>query len=169
MSENRKRPSATNESRTDAQTQTCLSGDRGTGRSGIVRRRVSGAQGVLHAGKDVRGSIEQHQGCDRSLFGRIEGKWAIRSRTTGDHQRPPRRGDGMNSLPMLKPRELIRALEKAGFGVVRKSRGSHWQLSHPDGRRTTIAVHRGRDIGPGLLRKILRGAELTVDELMGLL
>ena len=71
----------------------------------------------------------------------------------------------MTALPNLKPRELIRALEKLAFVVVRKSKGSHWQLAHPDGRRTTIPVHKGKDIGPGLLRKILRDCELTVDQL----
>ncbi len=75
----------------------------------------------------------------------------------------------MSAMPMLKPRELVRALEKAGFRVIRKSKGSHWQLEHADGRRTTIPVHKGRDIGPGLLRKILRDCELTVDDLRDML
>jgi predicted RNA binding protein YcfA (HicA-like mRNA interferase family) len=43
-----------------------------------------------------------------------------------------------------------------GFRLLRKSKGSHWQYEHPDGRRTTIPVHKGQDIGPGLLRKIMR-------------
>jgi len=68
-------------------------------------------------------------------------------------------------LPVVKPRELIRALERMGFRLLRKSKGSHWQFEHPDGRRTTIPVHRGRDIGPGLLRKILRDVEIDADEL----
>lgn len=68
-------------------------------------------------------------------------------------------------LPALKPRELIRALERMGFRLLRKSKGSHWQFEHPDGRRTTIPVHKGRDIGPGLLRKILRDIETDAEEL----
>ena len=47
-----------------------------------------------------------------------------------------------------------------GFRLLRKSKGSHWQVEHPDGRRTTVPVHKGRDIGPGLLRKILRDIEM---------
>lgn len=70
-----------------------------------------------------------------------------------------------SELPILKPRELIRALERMGFRLMRKSRGSHWQFEHPDGRRTTVPVHKGRDIGPGLLRKILRDIELAPEEL----
>jgi predicted RNA binding protein YcfA (HicA-like mRNA interferase family) len=60
---------------------------------------------------------------------------------------------------------LIRALERIGFCLLRKSKGSHWQFEHPDGRRTTIPVHKGRDIGPGLLRKILRDVEMDAEEL----
>jgi predicted RNA binding protein YcfA (HicA-like mRNA interferase family) len=70
-----------------------------------------------------------------------------------------------SGLPILKPRELVRALERMGFRLLRKSKGAHWQLEHADGRRTTVPVHKGRDIGPGLLRKILRDIELDVDEL----
>jgi len=68
-------------------------------------------------------------------------------------------------VPILKPRELARALERMGFRLLRKSKGSHWQLEHPDGRRTTVPFHAGRDIGPGLLRKILRDIEVDADEL----
>jgi predicted RNA binding protein YcfA (HicA-like mRNA interferase family) len=66
---------------------------------------------------------------------------------------------------MLKPRELIRALERMGFDLLRKSRGAHQQFEHPDGRRTTVPMHKGRDVGPGLLRKILRDIEIDANEL----
>lgn len=75
----------------------------------------------------------------------------------------------MSGLPVVKPRELVRALERLGFLVVRKSKGSHWQLEHSDGRRTTVPMHKGKDIGPGLLRKILRDTELSADSLRNLL
>ena len=65
----------------------------------------------------------------------------------------------------MKPRDLIRALERMGFRLLRKSKGSHWQYEHPDGRRTTVPVHRGRDIGPGLIRKILRDIEMDRQDL----
>jgi predicted RNA binding protein YcfA (HicA-like mRNA interferase family) len=45
------------------------------------------------------------------------------------------------------------------------SKGSHRQLEHPDGRRTTVPMHKGRDLGPGLLRKILRDCELDAEDL----
>jgi predicted RNA binding protein YcfA (HicA-like mRNA interferase family) len=57
----------------------------------------------------------------------------------------------MPPLPMVKARELIRTLEKAGFAIVRQ-RGSHARLEHKDGRMATVPVHPGQDIGRGLLR-----------------
>jgi predicted RNA binding protein YcfA (HicA-like mRNA interferase family) len=58
-------------------------------------------------------------------------------------------------LPALTGAEVIRALERAGFAVVRV-RSNHHFLRHPDGRRTVMAAHAGKTIGPGLLSKILR-------------
>jgi predicted RNA binding protein YcfA (HicA-like mRNA interferase family) len=74
----------------------------------------------------------------------------------------------MTRLPRLKGKDLVRALERAGFNVDRR-RGSHIFLKHPDGRVTTVPVHSGETIGPGLLRAILRDVELSVEVLMGLL
>ena len=74
----------------------------------------------------------------------------------------------MPRLPVLKATELIGALERAGFQVTRQ-KGSHVRLKHPDGRVVTVPVHFGRDIGRGLLRKVIRDAELTRDEFVALL
>ena len=71
----------------------------------------------------------------------------------------------MTRLPRLKGKELIRTLEKLGFEIVR-TRGSHFLLRHPDGRTTTVPVHAGEVLGPGLLRSILRDVELTAEDLM---
>ena len=65
---------------------------------------------------------------------------------------------------ILRAREVVRALERMGFRLLRKSSGSHWQFEHPDGRRTTVPVHKGRDLGPGLLRKILRDIEVDLED-----
>jgi predicted RNA binding protein YcfA (HicA-like mRNA interferase family) len=73
----------------------------------------------------------------------------------------------MTRLPRLKGKELVRALERAGFTGYR-TRGSHVFLRHPDGRTTTVPIHSGETIGPGLLRAILRDVELSVDELADL-
>ena len=81
------------------------------------------------------------------------------------------RGDDMNDvkLPIVKPGELIKALEKLGFSCTKKSKGSHFRYKHPDGRKTTVPVHKGKDIGRGLLRKILRDVDISTEELKKLL
>jgi len=71
----------------------------------------------------------------------------------------------MTKLPRVTGRELVSALRKAGFEVIRV-KGSHHFLKHSDGRRTVIPIHRGETIGPGLISKILRDCEITHDELL---
>ncbi len=71
----------------------------------------------------------------------------------------------MGSVPVLKPIEVCRLLERLGFASVRQ-RGSHIQYRHADGRGTTVPMHKGRDIAPSLLRKIARDIGLTVEELL---
>jgi len=74
----------------------------------------------------------------------------------------------MSRHKRLTGKELIRALKKAGFAVVRVQ-GSHRRWLHPDGRVTTVPVHAGEAIGPGLLGQILDDCDLTHDHLEALL
>ena len=74
----------------------------------------------------------------------------------------------MPPLPMLRAAQVIKALEKAGFQAVRQH-GSHVRLRHADGRVVTVPVHVGTDLGRGLLRKILRDADLSPDKFLELL
>ncbi|MBD2177311.1 type II toxin-antitoxin system HicA family toxin [Pseudanabaena sp. FACHB-1998] len=74
----------------------------------------------------------------------------------------------MSKLPRLTGNQLIKALQKIGFEVVRV-KGSHHILIHSEGRRTVVPVHSGEDIGTGLLSQILRDCQITRDELRDLL
>ena len=74
----------------------------------------------------------------------------------------------MSKLPGLTGKEIIVALKKIGFEVMR-IKGSHHFLRHQDGRATVVPVHAGETTGPGLLAKILRDCELTRDEFASLL
>ena len=74
----------------------------------------------------------------------------------------------MTRLPRITGKDVVRALEQAGFKILR-TRGSHSFLRHPDGRTTVIPVHAGETLGPGLLGKILRDVDLSRDELVKLL
>lgn len=74
----------------------------------------------------------------------------------------------MPKLPNVSGQETIRALEKIGFQVVRQ-KGSHVRMKHEDNRVVTIPVHANKSLGKGLLRKILRDAELTVEQFQEIL
>ncbi len=74
----------------------------------------------------------------------------------------------MTNLPALTGKDLIAALARAGFEVIR-IRGSHHYVRHPDGRSTVIPVHAGETIGPGLMAKILKDCEISREELQRLL
>jgi predicted RNA binding protein YcfA (HicA-like mRNA interferase family) len=69
----------------------------------------------------------------------------------------------MTRLPRLKGKELVRILQRLGF-IILRTRGSHVFLQHADGRVTTVPVHSGEIIGPGLLRSILRDVEMSVEK-----
>jgi len=74
----------------------------------------------------------------------------------------------VSRLRAVEPTELVRALEKVGFARTRQ-RGSHVRMRHPDGRVVTVPIHLGHVVGRGLLRKILRDAELSFDDVVRLL
>ena len=74
----------------------------------------------------------------------------------------------MSQFPSTTGNELIKALSKVGFSVVR-IKGSHHRIEHSDGRKTTIPVHGKETLGPGILLKIPRDLDLTRDDLLGLL
>ena len=70
----------------------------------------------------------------------------------------------MPRLPRLRGRDLVAALKRADFEVLR-TKGSHFFMRHPDGRCTIIPVHAGEIIGPGLMNKILKDIEFTEADL----
>ncbi|EFC79520.1 type II toxin-antitoxin system HicA family toxin [Parafrankia sp. EUN1f] len=76
----------------------------------------------------------------------------------------------MPPVPSLPGKDVVRALQKAGFELVR-IKGSHHRLRNPDraGIDVTVPVHAGRDIPKGTLRQILADAGLTVEDLQKLL
>jgi predicted RNA binding protein YcfA (HicA-like mRNA interferase family) len=58
--------------------------------------------------------------------------------------------------------ELIRLLKRHGFEELRSGRGSHREFWNPKAKRiVTIAVHTKKDVGPGLLHRILKDAGIT--------
>ena len=74
----------------------------------------------------------------------------------------------MTQLPIVKPREVIRALEKAGFKKIRQ-KGSHVFMRHPNGNTTLVPLHVGKDIDRSLLQKIIADTGITQKEFVDLL
>lgn len=70
----------------------------------------------------------------------------------------------MSTFPAVSGTQLIKALRRFGFELVR-IKGSHHFLRHPDGRCTVVPVHRNESIGRGLFAQILRDVEMTREEL----
>jgi predicted RNA binding protein YcfA (HicA-like mRNA interferase family) len=73
-----------------------------------------------------------------------------------------------SSIPVVSGAKVVKALESAGFVVVRIA-GSHYVMQHPDGRAVPVPVHAGRDMPKGTLRNILAIIGMTADEFRALL
>ena len=73
----------------------------------------------------------------------------------------------MSKLPVVSGRDVIRALTKAGFRVVRQ-RGSHIVLRRDDPFAQTV-VPDHPEIDRGTLRAILRQINMSVEEFVQLL
>lgn len=70
----------------------------------------------------------------------------------------------MSKLPSITSAQAIAAFGKADFVDVR-SKGSHHHLKkegHPN--LLTVPMHNGRDLGKGLLAKLIKDSGLTRDE-----
>jgi predicted RNA binding protein YcfA (HicA-like mRNA interferase family) len=72
----------------------------------------------------------------------------------------------MPQLPILSGQEIIKALSKIGYQVLRQH-GSHIRLSCSNRKNITVPDYDA--ISRGLLHKILRDAELSSEEFLKLL
>ena len=74
----------------------------------------------------------------------------------------------MPRLPILRAREVIRALEKVGLKKIWQKE-SRVLMQHPNGNTTLAPLHSGRDIDRALLQKTIADAETTQEGFAGLL
>ena len=70
----------------------------------------------------------------------------------------------MSNFPTVTGAQLVKALRKLGFEVIR-IKGSHHFLQHSDGRCTVVPVHRSETLGRGLFAQILHDCDLSREEL----
>jgi len=68
-------------------------------------------------------------------------------------------------LPLISGRMAIKVFTKIGYRIIRQ-RGSHIRLHHPSKRPLTIPNH--KILGRGLLRKLLRDSELSLEDFIKL-
>ncbi|MBS0183956.1 MAG: type II toxin-antitoxin system HicA family toxin [Nitrospira sp.] len=73
----------------------------------------------------------------------------------------------MSKLPSISGRACIKALERASF-TVRRQEGSHVILRR-DQPFAQLVVPDHKELDRGTLRAIIRQADLTVEEFLGLL
>ncbi|MBF8303379.1 MAG: hypothetical protein HW396_1660 [Candidatus Dadabacteria bacterium] len=72
-------------------------------------------------------------------------------------------------LPSLKPKEVLRALQRAGFYIHHQT-GSHIILKHPShpSKRVVLPYH-NKDLKRGTLQSILKQAGLSLDDFLSCL
>ena len=70
----------------------------------------------------------------------------------------------MASVPVLKPREVVRAFEKLGWEVARQ-KGSHIILTK-DGHIATLSVPNHPEVARGTLRSLIARAGVTLEEFL---
>lgn len=71
----------------------------------------------------------------------------------------------MPRLPSVRPRAVIRFLERHGF-ILDHTSGSHFIFYHPNSRRRAVVPRHNRDMPKGTLLALLREAGFTRQELV---
>ena len=75
----------------------------------------------------------------------------------------------MPKLPVISGNRAIKCFEKIGYQVIRQ-RGRHVRMHHKsDSTKQPLTIPRHKTLGKGLIRKLLRDAELTIEEFTKLL
>ena len=64
--------------------------------------------------------------------------------------------------PLHSGADVVKKLERAGWTVARQ-KGSHVMMIKPD-YEYTLSIPQHKELGPGLLHKLLRQANLTPQE-----
>jgi predicted RNA binding protein YcfA (HicA-like mRNA interferase family) len=72
----------------------------------------------------------------------------------------------MPKIPIISGSEAISCFEKLGYEVSRQ-KGSHVRLYHKlDKNKKPLTIPKHKELGKGLLRKLLRDAEISMETLI---
>jgi predicted RNA binding protein YcfA (HicA-like mRNA interferase family) len=70
----------------------------------------------------------------------------------------------MPPVPVLRPRDVVRAFERLGWQVARQ-RGSHIIMTRP-GSIVTLSIPDHNEVARGTLRDLIAKAGLTVEQFL---
>ena len=70
----------------------------------------------------------------------------------------------MPRLPQVKPRDLVKVIERRGF-VARKTKSGHIFFQHQNGKTTVVSMH-NKPLAKGTLSGILKQTGILLDELI---
>ncbi len=73
----------------------------------------------------------------------------------------------MPRLPVVSGSKAVKALQRAGWRVDRQ-RGSHIVLLKA-GHIASLSVPQHKELAPGTLRSLIRTAEMSIEEFVGLM
>ncbi len=75
----------------------------------------------------------------------------------------------MPKLPILSGDQAVKCFEKLGYQMVRQH-GSHIRMHHKfDKNKKPLTIPRHKTLGKGLLRKLIRDADINIEDLINLL
>ena len=74
----------------------------------------------------------------------------------------------MAAIPLLKPREVVRAFEKLGWEVARRRSGSHIIMTKP-GNIATLSIPDHTYVARGTLRSLVARAGVTLEDFLSAL
>lgn len=75
----------------------------------------------------------------------------------------------MHRLPVLSSEKAIKCFEELGYEIVRQ-KGSHICLHHKyEKNKKPLTIPNHKIIGKGLLRKLIRDAEISIDKFVEIL
>ncbi len=75
----------------------------------------------------------------------------------------------MSKFPLISGEKAVKCFEKLGYVIVRQ-KGSHIRMRHRSGKsKKPLTIPKHNVLGKGLLRKLLRDAETSVEEFNELL
>ena len=75
----------------------------------------------------------------------------------------------MSKLPVISGEKAVKCFEKQGYRIVRQ-KGSHIRMRHKsDGSKKPLTIPKHKVLGKGLLRKLLRDVEISVEKFNELL